>query len=710
MLRQNMKTIARFIMACAALSPFQAFAQNGSSPAQLSPVTITGPTVSAIPQSSTSAAAVVSGEEVQVGEMTSVRDLTAQTPSLTVFDGNNQRSPRFSMRGFRENNFVGGEPVVGLYVDGVPYFDMNSRGLALFDVREIQFVRGEQGALYGASGVGGVINVLTAQPQNQTRGYIEGSYGNYNAQNYQVGISGALVTNKLFFGVNGLDTLRDGFVYNNFDHDHPDDQNTLGLRGVLKWTPSDPWEITLMADAGRDNDGFVPTYLPGSDSSAFDVSRNVNGYVHTDNLDEALKIGYAAGSVLVTSVLTHRNWAQNAFQEIPPSANETVGSTSPRLDQWTEELRVESPDPEAVLKWRAGLYYSAGDLLDDSGNISPSGDYSAVSESKSDTYALFGQGTYTPFEKLDLTAGLRLTYDYRNLELPNFNQGFFYSPTSPVNSAKSSDVFTSAQPKLAAAWHFTPALEAYASAAEGYQSGGFNSSAVVVGYPFPASPPSSAPVSGEYSPERDWQFEAGAKSSWLGNKLSVNASIFYTVADNYQTYAQQTYMLNAHRADLYGAELELTARPIKDLDLSVGAGYTDARYSRFTEPAAASLTGSPVDLNGKAISFVPEFTANASARYRLPWYHLYVHGEIIGVGRYHLDDSYDVASGPVTQDAYCLVNAQFGYESKHFQIYFFAKNIFDTHYYNNALNLGYASLVLQPGDPATYGIAATARF
>ncbi len=189
-----------------------------------------------------------------------------------------------------------------------------------------------------------------------------------------------------------------------------------------------------------------------------------------------------------------------------------------------------------------------------------------------------------------------------------------------------------------------------------------------------------SPSLSQFSPERDWQFELGAKSSWLDNKLSANAALFYTVADNYQTYRlkpadpAEAYMLNAHRADLYGAELELTARPIKDLDLSAGAGYTDARYSRFTEPASASATGTvPLNLDGKPISFVPEFTANASARYRLPWWHLYLHGEVIGVGRYHLDDAYTATTGPVTQDAYALVNAQFGYESKHFEVYFFAR-------------------------------------
>jgi len=704
MIRQAVKGLVKLIVALAVLFTVKTFAQNSNAPAQLSPVTVTGAAVSSIPQSSTSAATVVSGEEVRVGEITSVRDLTAQTPNLAVFDGNTDRSPRFSFRGFRENNFAVGEPVVGLYVDGVPYFDLNSRGLALFEVEEIQFVRGDQATLYGASGVGGVINVMTVQPQNDTHGYIEGSYGNYNAQNYQLGLSGPIVTNKLFFGVNGLYTLRDGFVYNNVNHGHPDDHDALGLRGVLTWTPTDQWAVTLTSDAARDNDGFVPTYLPGSDTSAFDVSRNVNGYVHTDNVDEALKIGYNADEFRVTSVLTHRDWRQDVFQEIPPSADETQGFSSPRLEQWTEELRAESPDPDATFKWRTGLFYSDGDLLGDSGSISPARGNPTLSESTSDTYAFYGQATYTLWEQLDLTAGVRLTYDYRNMQRSDIYPPFFFGPGAVAFGANLSDEFTAFQPNLAAAWHFTPNLETYVSATEGYQSGGFN-------------PYVDTASLSEFSPERDWELETGVKAAWLGNKLSVNASLFYTVADNYQTYRinptdpLEAYMLNAHRADLYGAELELTARPTKDLDLSVGAGYTDARYSRFTEPAAASPTGAaPVDLDGKAISFVPEFTANASARYRLPWHHLYIRGEVIGVGRYHLDDSYDVASGPVTQDAYCLINAQFGYEGKHFEIYFFAKNIFDTHYYNNALNLAQTSLLLQPGDPATYGFAATARF
>jgi iron complex outermembrane receptor protein len=403
-------------------------------------------------------------------------------------------------------------------------------------------------------------------------------------------------------------------------------------------------------------------------------------------------------------VTTHREWRQDLLQDFDFSAiNAVDGFSSPQVEQWSEELRVESPDSAEKLKWRAGLYYLNDNLHSDSGSVvflpPPMTTLQTLARSQNETYALFGQATYNIWEHLDLTAGVRLTEDDREISRIGTASGFV------TGEYDSSARYTALQPKVAVTWHFKPTLEAYASATEGYQSGGFNSAV-------------DAASQSQYAPERSWQFELGGKSSWFHDKLSVNAALFYTDAGDYQTYRinpadpTQAYLLNAHRAELYGAELELTARPVEGLDLSAGAGYTDARYNRFTVPAADTGTGGPADLDGKAISFVPEFTGNLSARYRLPWWHLYVRGEVIAVGRYQLDDAYDISSGPTVQGAYLLANAQAGYESSHFNIYFFAKNIFDRHYFNNALNLGpsYGALVLQPGDPATFGVAATARF
>ena len=82
-----------------------------------------------------------------------------------------------------------------------------------------------------------------------------------------------------------------------------------------------------------------------------------------------------------------------------------------------------------------------------------------------------------------------------------------------------------------------------------------------------------AAAQSEYSPERSWEFELGGKTSWFHDKLSANAALFYTerriikLTGSIRLTPTEAYLLNAERAELFGAELELTARP------DAGAGY-----------------------------------------------------------------------------------------------------------------------------------------
>ncbi len=92
----------------------------------------------------------------------------------------------------------------------------------------------------------------------------------------------------------------------------------------------------------------------------------------------------------------------------------------------------------------------------------------------------------------------------------------------------------------------------------------------------------------------------------------------------------------------------MTWHPAKSLDTSAAGGYTEARYKEFT--VTPNIAAYP-DLDGRRISFVPQFTANGSVRYRLPWLHLYVHGEVIAVGQYSLTDPINNYAGPTSQDA-----------------------------------------------------------
>jgi iron complex outermembrane receptor protein len=465
----------------------------------------------------------------------------------------------------------------------------------------------------------------------------------------------------------------------------------------------------LSGSGERFHDGFVPTYRPSPvylgppppaaapDPSPFEVNRNLDGYVNTADDSEALKIAYDTGPGILSSVTTHRDWKQNLAQDFdftalpPASMYDLTGYSQPRIEQWGEELHFRSPDSQDKFRWLAGFYFLDNDLKSFSG-FTPGGAPTST-DSDGQTYAVFGQATQTVFDKLDLTVGLRATFDQRHMQGSVLN---FMGAALPINAG---DQFTALQPKAAIAWHFTPEAEVYASVAEGYQSGGFNAFL----------------NNSEYGAARPLEYELGAKTSWMDNKLTANAALFYTDTSGYQVVRVNpadpvlASLLNAHRAVTYGAELELAAQPTDDLDLNAGLGYTRAQYENFLDPTSGK------QLAGQPISFVPEFTANLSATYHFPW-HIYVRGEVIGIGRYHMDDSETATSGPTIQDAYELVNLQAGYKVKNFDFYLYARNVFDRRYFDNAINFGvgpalpYSSLILQPGDPETCGVALTASF
>src|SRR5258706_10385945 len=112
--------------------------------------------------------------------LATTRDLAALAPNTMLFDGNNNRLPKFSVRGLRENNFTTGDPAVGVYLDDMPFNDLYTRTIPLHDIATIEFIRGPQGTLYGASGPGGVVNFVSTQPGNDWHRHASATYGNYD--------------------------------------------------------------------------------------------------------------------------------------------------------------------------------------------------------------------------------------------------------------------------------------------------------------------------------------------------------------------------------------------------------------------------------------------------------------------------------------------------------------------------------------------------
>lgn len=682
----------------------------------------------ALQQPETIAASVVAGGFFERGGFDDTRELTAIAPNTSIFDGNNQRTPRFSLRGFRENNFLIGEPTVALYVDDVPFTDVASRGLPLYDIEQAEFLRGPQGTLYGANGIGGVMNIRTVQPGNEWHGHGSVSFGSYNEQSYQAGIGGPIVSNTLSLGISGLYSTQDGFVKNTFLGTDADSRETLSGRAVLRWTPCERSEVSLTLAGEQFRDGFIPTYYPTTlfpsfvaDAGMFRVQRNIDGYNDTDSFSQALRIGYNGDKIKFTSITAHRDWEQDLLQDFDfTSFQLRNGFARPAVETWSQEFRVQSADDEQQVKWLGGLFFADTTMDTDSGSdefspitiapdfiTGPPTTFRTLAESEGQTYAAFGQATWSLTEQLDLVGGLRLNHDIRAINrsktISSPSSTFFGFPAGPFqNTFGVYDTdFSSTRllPKIGAAFHFNKDVLGYASVSGGYQSGGFNAS-------------NDSATQSKFNPARSWNYEIGLKTDWAEERYSANVAAFYTDTHDYQVYRlngadpSQAYLQNAERSTMMGAELEFTARPATGWEFTGGLGYTHAEYDRYFDSV------NNVSLDGKTISFVPEITANVAGQYRFP-FGLYARVEVQALGDYYLTED-----NTAKQSAFGLLNARIGYDAKHWGIYVFGRNMLDKEYAANALDLRWGNqqfgqsdqLVLQPGNPAVFGVTLTARF
>ena len=205
----------------------------------------------------------------------------------------------------------------------------------------------------------------------------------------------------------------------------------------------------------------------------------------------------------------------------------------------------------------------------------------------------------------------------------------------------------------------------YGSCARGYKSGGFNIySSFCTGTP--------------YDPEYTWNYETGIKSAWLDKRLIFNLAAYYIDWKDQQVYQSSPSDMifkNAAGSTSKGFEVEALARPFTGLELTAGFAYTDMKFDDFKDAIFDSDMTSPtygqkigeVDYSGNNNSFVPEYTYNLAIQYR----HqkgLFGRIELQGVGEYYFD-----FANSEKESGYELLNARFGYEMEHFEVYIWGK-------------------------------------
>ena len=652
-------------------------------------------------------ASITALSEIQIEDarIVDTQDLIYHVPNLFMIKTGNHTAGGFlSIRGITPT--MAGLPTVGFYVDDIYYtnFDME-----LLDIERIEVLRGPQGTLYGRNTEAGVINIVTKKPEDLWEGKVTGSYGNYNSQYYNVGIGGPLVQDKLFFRVAGKYFLSDGYFKNTFlDNDDADDRDDLDGRVFLRWVPTDSWDVMLSGEFQRYRDGNA-CFAPQDEvrRNPHDVSLDFEGKAHQDNNTENLRVVYKGKWFTFTSIsgFRHEEGDFESDTDFSPTDSMIIGIYQDN-DLFSQEIRIASPKDSTPLEWLIGFYYFYEERdqdvhFDMRQGIPPYGipPFKNITETTTDTqgYAFFGQATYILFKKLGLTAGLRYDHNKKDFEFDNYYDQDLSMFGMLPRSAKKDEDFDAWLPKFALFYKWTPHFMIYASIARGYKSGGFNTVSAFAGEPFDS----------EYT----WNYELGIKSSWLDNRLFVNLAGFYIDWTDQQV-EQQLYpefiIKNAAESTSKGFEIEVIARPITGLELIGGFGYTDAKFDNYTDDVLDPMTGAKigeVSYNGKRVPNVPKYTYNLTAQYRFT-NGLFSRVELLGVSDFYYD-----SANTEKQGAYQLVNACLGYEREHFEVYLWAKNLFDEVYVTRAFEMpGLGGYFGRAGDPRTFGFTLAARF
>lgn len=573
-----------------------------------------------------------SAQQIEDQHLTTLRDLAGQVPGLSIPRGGiTPTTQLFYLRGIGEGDPIF-DPAIALYVDDV-YIPRSIGGLSdLTDLDRVEVLRGPQGTLYGRNTSAGAIRLISHDPGNDTRASADigvGDWGAFEAHGY---LSGAIVENKLYASLTYSHRQHDGYTYDPTISRDVNDLDVDSARLKIRATPTDNLDIQLTVDGSRDRSStayYTPKVQPGG---TFDPQLSFVSNLPQNDDDTAgvsLREIYTINDHLSAKSIT----AYRGFSQAPVSydndglaAVQQVNYIHYHESEVTQEFQLNGD--YGPVNFTSGIFFLHENFSSNrNGFTFPSAanpPQDQVGATKTNSEAVYTQGTYKFDDQLSGTLGLRYTHEQRDFTYAQFDDTLAGVPLqllsgapapAPVGAnpagpfaASSSASWDSLTPKYAVQYQWTPDLLQYASISRGFKAGGFDNRANVL---------ANAEI--PYAPEKVTTYETGVKSEWFDRRLRANAALFYNDYTNLQQTAfdpgvpGRSRRLNAGSAHTDGIELETTAVPTAGLQWNASAAYTFATYDRFANPFGLGTSA-----NGNRLPFAPRWTANTSISYVVP--------------------------------------------------------------------------------------------
>ena len=616
---------------------------------------------------------------------------------------------RLSAARFRGIGSSPGNPAITTYIDGVPQLNANSSSLELLDIDQIEFVRGPQSALFGRNTLGGLVSIASTKPSLASwSGAASVPFGNHGSWAIRGGVSGPVVADKVALGVSVAQVDRNGFTVNDITGNDIDSRSAFSTKAQLLWLPNRDWEGRVIFTAERARDGdYALNDVGALRTNPFHAARDFEGYADRDIVGTTILARRTSGPVAFSSTTGFVNWKTRDVTDLDYTPLPILTRDNTEQDfQFTQEFRFASPDTtrlqvsdSARLGWQAGVFLFNQSYEQEAINnyapfvIAPSAvrEFSPVAALDDFGLGLFGQGTLTFNDNLEVAAGARFDYENKSALL----ESFFESQSAPPTVVDEEEAFSNVSPQLSASYRVQPDKTLYATAGRGYKAGGFN----------PASPAGNE----AFGEELTWTFEGGLKTLWAGGRVSANAAVFFIDWDDLQlnipnpNVPAQFYIANVGGAASKGVEFEVAARAAPGLDLFTAIGYTHARFSEGS-------ISSGVNVEGNEIPNTPDYTVSTGVQYSRPVGPTTIQGRLDAVfyGAFQYNDQNSLG-----QDAYSLVNLRLGVTARFFLAELLIRNAFDTRYIPFAFpypNFAPSGFMGELGAPRTVSVGAGFRF
>jgi iron complex outermembrane receptor protein len=520
----------------------------------------------------------VTGADLTRGGVTDVDELSKLAPSVQIIDRGS--GVNIAIRGVvTANPNPQGDPSLALNIDDVYVSRPQASNGIFYDIDRVEVLRGPQGTVYGRNATAGAINVISNNPANGFDASAAAEIGNYGLYSFSgmlnVPVNDTLLVRGAFQTLNHT-----GYIGGNFD-----DADDVAARLKVLWKPTSDIDFLLTGSyfhkAGH---GTGDVLYPVTDKNdPFANTAYPDGFGHWNENDYAIsgKIDYSLHFATLTYIGAYRELndrqynAQNGALGVPEIYT---------ADQVTQEIRLASNthgnDP-GTLKWIAGLYYF-NEQQSQFGSIEQPlvpKTYAPVLLKNtfeeplifSESYAAFGQSTYSLTSRLRLTVGARYTHDIKAEKGAEYISIMGNSLTFP---AVGNPHFSNVSWKAGAEFDLTSSVLAFFNASTGYHAGGV----------FEGPPPADT-----YKPEHITSYEGGVKSRLLRNTLQLNADVYYYDYTNYQsTQLIPPFIVavfNAQKAKATGIEVEGAYLLTRTDVLNTTVSWEDASFVRFFVPS-----------------------------------------------------------------------------------------------------------------------------